>query len=287
MQKKTPGYAIVLFGAMLAGCASTPPRLQSADDELHGVVIGTYSIGGKSKQFEYVYAQATSGDKAESAGTTRVVLAARALSSGTLSQIFADAWTGEPAAEGIVVDIGADSSWEARFMTRDGLHDTFGITSSGGEAVIEGDRARGRIALSNQSDAGLRVFRASFNAGLHATEPSAPSIALAASLAGVWRIEAWKTEDGHAYGGEIDIVRVGRNRLRGHAIIRYDADGTRIEETFDGFVDGEVVRMFGVVDPDAKWIADSLVLRMEGAALSGESRDEIGKAAAVRLRKAR
>lgn len=272
---------LVLTGVLLTSCTISPPSHDRGGDS-QGIVKGSLTVNGKAEELRYVYARQLPLEEG-TAAHTRVVLSEGALTDEVFGQIASDHWGGG-AVGGVVVDIGTDSKWNARFMTAFGLQDTYGFTSSGGDVKVESGRARGRIALSNQSDTGIRAFRVSFNVPLEARQVDLTKNQQK-QLMDRWRIDDWRGSKGEKYVGEMEFVRRGK-RLIANATIRYEKNEP-ITETFDVVTDGDRVKLFGIVDPDARWIADNLDLKLDGDVLSGVGIDDQGNAASVRFRRDR
>jgi hypothetical protein len=266
-------FSLSLVASFLSACATAPTL--ALDGDSNGVVVGSLSTDGKAEPLKHVYARRLP-QKDDGTIPIRVILSPEMLTRQVLDQISRDAWAGGEA-KGFVIDIGADSKWSARFMTSWGLQDTFGFTSSGGEAKVDEGRARGRIALSNQGDAGIRAFRVSFDIPVEISDVETNSAVK--ELAGHWRIDTWTATNGDKYDGDLEIFRRGRGMI-GTAMIRSDKYGV-VTESFDVSVEGNFLRLYGVVDPDAHWIADTFTLEAQPDKLTGLWVDGTGNSGPV------
>jgi hypothetical protein len=281
MRSRIPGtIACAVSLLALTGCALPPARSSHDRAASQGVVIGTVTIGARADSLAYVYVDAPAAVPAEAqshddSGRTRVVLTNKPLSAADLARLREATWPGNDRVRGVLIDIGADSKWETQFIEPSGLTGTYGFTSSGGKAGVADGRVRGRIAVSNQNEAGVRAMRVSFDAATGAG--SALDADRARALAGRWRIAHWIGAKGQVHSGDFEFARqqgktVARARIA-TAGTSYVAD-----ELFEVDANGEAVQLFGVVDPDARWVADELTLTLDSTRnkLSGTVRDTGG-----------
>ena len=282
----------VALSSALAACA-TPPGVhrRTAQAVTQGVVIGTVTFDGKTEALRYVYVPVRpvanpDGDAIPNAPATRVVLTSRPLDGDALAAIAADHWNGDARIRGAVVDIASDSRWEAKFLSMAGFDGTYGITSSGGTATVTDGRVRGRIALSNQNERGIRELKVSFNAGVTSAERTTRE---SAALIGRWHIADWtQSNNGHRHTGDFDIER-NEDGVVAQARIHTDGADYIAEEAFDVRFDGDAVHLFGVVDPEARWTADAMTLRFDGrkGELAGDAVDDGGAGGILRLVRSR
>lgn len=271
-----PILVAIAFASLLtlAGCASQSARTTQDAPAPHGVAIGTVTLGDKAEPLTYVYVRAPEA-KHES-DKTRVVLTNKPLSAKDLAELQAGTWTGGDRIRGALVDFGADAEWDAQFIEPSGLTGRYGITSSGGKVGAADGRVWGRIAVSNQNESGMRSLRASFNAALDGESASDASSARA--LAGTWRIARWIGDKGQVHSGDLVFTKTSGGIV---ARARIATAGTSYvaDELFEVEPSATSVRLFGVVDPDAHWVADDIVLALDatGNQLSGRAKDVGGE----------